>query len=231
MTIKQIFQVLCITLLLIVTQACNSKKEPFQYYSFCEAPDYPCGDKNKCGEAYFYEGKIRDKSKCQYFKIPTNHKSELDSSRSEINTSEIISTIFPEVELDQSYQDRPYREANITNIGWLKFSDELAHVRASYGIAENSSSLEFNMRVFEQKYYSEIQHFIMIPKDSKSYINCLTTSHSRTKNPRASDCAVTSYVDDTFKVKYYIPFSALGKFEEINQAYNQLVRSYLVNTN
>lgn len=231
MIIKQIFQFLCISLLLVMTQACNSKKEPFQYYSYCKVPDYPCGDEKKCGSVHFHEGKIRDKGKCQYFKIPTNHKSELDSSRRGIITTEIISDVYPDVKLEDYYKETPYREVNISKIGWLTFSDELDHTRTAYGIAANPSSSEFNMDVFEQKYYSEIQHFLMIPKDSKAYINCLTTSYSQAKNPRANDCVVTSYVNDSFRVSYYMPFRALDKFEEINRAYNQLVRSYLVNTN
>jgi hypothetical protein len=228
MRIKQIIQFLSIPLLLVMTQACESRKEPFKYYSFCEVLYYPCEGKDNCVGYSTYEGLAKDKGKCTYFKISSSLSPELDTDKREIVVFETIAAVYPNIQPKISLDTFKYlyNRFQIDRVTFTPFTEYIKHMDGRFGTKPPSYEL-YGMQVYSSKEETGVD-VLIIPNTLDSFIKCSFETDEYYKDQTV--CHVISDVDKTVRVFYSIPYGSVKQFKEINQAYLNTVRNFLLNT-
>lgn len=250
MTIKRTFQFLCITLLLIIVQACNSKKEPYQYVSFCPKVPEICrdseGTKSACTVGRVFKGMVKNQAECTYLKIPSVVKIFVSLDHATINNLP-IQVVYPKSKaLLKKYGYDYVPDMSLSNghkaiilnyiesfpkVPMTKYANLDAYIKY-----ESKTYVEMfpgfpdslGSKGSEMRYAFDMS---VVKKDKTAVVQCReTSSHELNLNNVKPFCRVTALVAKNILLTHYIPFELVPHFEELHHSYDKLFSSFVVNS-
>lgn len=245
MIIKQILKFLCTTFLLILMVACDSKKDSFEYASFCPNVPDVCknldGTESSCTNNRVFEGLEKNHAGCTYLKIPSVLK--VDVNFDYVNIKNLpLKVLLPKSEALLKYDYIPEtiirngHKAIILNyiksfpkVPMTKYANLDVYIQyksATYAEMFPEFPDKLGPKGAEMRYAFDMS---VVNKDKTAVIKCSETSnHKLNLNNVNPMCRLTSLVAKNLLLSHYIPFETVPHFEELHRSYNVLFSSFIV---
>lgn len=221
----------------LIVKFSTAKKPPYQYVSICEPQTFRSRNNNQYvfGSQSVFEGLVKDKGKCEYLKIPTILKPRVNRDDIEINLP--LNVVMPKLNV-QTYIDSVEisRGSNLSMLQHIKNNANAEPNTKVFGVDAYvkfytepwTDAFKRNTKGWENmtNYSFDVT---VVAKDKSAHLYCIESRLEKFDlnqiNPRLT-CSVSAVADDSLWLRYTIPYSAIGQFDEINKSYDRLLKSF-----
>lgn len=220
-----------------------SKKEPYQYVSICDTYTVSCGDsyKDHCVSQGTFDGLVKNKSKCEYLKIPQSFNPTAERNHIQIDLP--LSVAVPKIKTLLTYE-YPFDEVKLSRGSNASI---LSHMSGDKPPNTKLFGLDVNVNIRIEP-WDELNKRSVLDWQNNSFYWAKITAATKDKtahfycldsklvpvpqkfditqfNPRVT-CHVTALADNSIYYSYKIPYEAIAQFEEINKRYSQILKSF-----